>query len=194
VEELHYSRLPVYQENLDHVIGIIHTKDLIPYLEEPADFNWQGLLRPPFFVHENKFIEDLLKEFQNKRIHFAVVVDEFGGTEGIVTLEDILEEIIGDIHDEFDEYEVTDSKIDVYTFVFEGKTMINDACRKMGVEIDTFDEVRGDSETLAGLVLELAGEIPQISQELLIGDFTFEVLELDKNRILKLKVTINPTP
>jgi putative hemolysin len=194
VEELHYSRLPVYQENLDHVIGIVHTKDLIPYLEETANFNWQGLLRPPFFVHENKLIEDLLKEFQTKRIHFAVVVDEFGGTEGIVTLEDILEEIIGDIHDEFDEYEVTDTKIDEYTFEFEGKTMINDACRKMGLEIDTFDEVRGDSETLAGLVLELAGEIPQLNQEVHVGDFTFEVLELDKNRILKLKVSIKPTP
>jgi len=193
VEELHYSRLPVYQENLDHVIGIIHTKDLIPYLLENTDFNWQGLVRPPFFVHENKLIEDLLKEFQAKRIHFAVVVDEFGGTEGIVTLEDILEEIIGDIHDEFDEYEITDTKIDENTFVFEGKTMINDACRKMNVEIDTFDEVRGDSETLAGLVLEIAGEIPQLSQEIVIGDFNFEVLELDKNRILKLKVSIKQT-
>ncbi len=194
VEELHYSRLPVYQENLDHVIGIIHTKDLIPYLRENADFNWQGLIRQPFFVHENKLIEDLLKEFQTRRIHFAVVVDEFGGTEGIVTLEDILEEIIGDIHDEFDEYEITDTKIDEHTFVFEGKTMINDACRKMSIEIDTFDEVRGDSETLAGLVLEIAGEIPQLSQEILIGDFNFEVLELDKNRILKLKVSIQQTP
>lgn len=193
VEELHYSRLPVFQENLDHVIGIIHTKDLIPYLRENTDFNWQGLIRPPFFVHENKLIEDLLKEFQTRRIHFAVVVDEFGGTEGIVTLEDILEEIIGDIHDEFDEYEITDTKIDENTFVFEGKTMINDACRKMNVEIDTFDEVRGDSETLAGLVLEIAGEIPQLSQEIVIGDFNFEVLELDKNRILKLKVSIKQT-
>jgi putative hemolysin len=193
VEELHYSRLPVYQENLDHVIGIIHTKDLIPYLQEKSGFNWQGLIRPPFFVHENKLIEDLLKEFQTRRIHFAVVVDEFGGTEGIVTLEDILEEIIGDIHDEFDEYEITDTKIDENTYVFEGKTMINDACRKMSVEIDTFDEVRGDSETLAGLVLEIAGEIPQLSQEIVIGDFNFEVLELDKNRILKLKVSIKQT-
>jgi gliding motility-associated protein GldE len=194
VEELHYSRLPVYQGNLDHVTGIIHTKDLIPHLHEPPDFNWEGIIRPPFFVHENRMIEDLLKEFQAKRIHFAVVVDEFGGTEGIVTLEDILEEIIGDIRDEFDEDEVTDAKIDEYTFVFEGKTMVNDACRKMGIEVDTFDKVRGDSETMAGLVLELAGEIPQMNQEIISGDFTFEVLELDKNRILKVKVMIKPTP
>lgn len=193
VEELHYSRLPVYQGSLDQVNGIIHTKDLIPHLHEPADFDWQSLIRPPFFVHENRLIEDLLKEFQAKRIHFAVVVDEFGGTEGIVTLEDILEEIIGDIRDEFDEDEIADARIDDNTFVFEGKTMVNDACRKMGVEVDTFDEVRGDSETMAGLVLELAGEIPKVNQEIISGDFHFEVLELEKNRIRKVKVIINPT-
>ena len=193
VEELHYSRLPVYQGSLDHVNGIIHTKDLIPHLHEPADFDWQALIRPPFFVHENRLIEDLLKEFQAKRIHFAVVVDEFGGTEGIVTLEDILEEIIGDIRDEFDEDEIADARIDDNTFVFEGKTMVNEACRKMGIEVDTFDEVRGDSETMAGLVLELAGEIPKVNQEILSGDFHFEVLELEKNRIRKVKVIIKPT-
>jgi putative hemolysin len=193
VEELHYSRLPVYQGSLDHVNGIIHTKDLIPHLHEPADFDWQALIRPPFFVHENRLIEDLLKEFQARRIHFAVVVDEFGGTEGIVTLEDILEEIIGDIRDEFDEDEIADARIDDNTFVFEGKTMVNDACRKMGIEVDTFDEVRGDSETMAGLVLELAGEIPKVNQEIMSGDFHFEVLELEKNRIRKVKVIIKPT-
>jgi putative hemolysin len=193
VEELHYSRLPVYQGSLDHVNGIIHTKDLIPHLHEPKDYDWQALIRPPFFVHENRLIEDLLKEFQAKRIHFAVVVDEFGGTEGIVTLEDILEEIIGDIRDEFDEDETADARIDDNTFVFEGKTMVNDACRKMGIEVDTFDEVRGDSETMAGLVLELAGEIPRVNQEIMSGDFHFEVLELEKNRIRKVKVIIKPT-
>jgi putative hemolysin len=192
VEELHYSRLPVYQGSLDHVIGIIHTKDLIPHLDETTTYDWQELIRPPFFVHENRLIEDLLKEFQAKRIHFAVVVDEFGGSEGIVTLEDILEEIIGDIRDEYDEDEAPDARIDENTFVFEGKTMVNDACRKMGIEVDTFDELRGDSETMAGLVLELAGEIPKVNQEIISGDFLFEVLELEKNRIRKVKITIGP--
>ena len=193
VEELHYSRLPVYKGSLDNVTGIIHTKDLIPHLHEPTDFNWETMIRPPFFVHEHKLIEDLLQEFQSKRIHFAVVVDEFGGTEGIVTLEDILEEIIGDIRDEYDEDEISDAKIDDHTFMFEGKTMVNDACRLMGVEVDTFDEVRGESETMAGLILELTGEIPQVNQEIVSGDFKFIVLELDKNRIRKVKVVINST-
>lgn len=193
VEELHYSRLPVYKGSLDNVTGIIHTKDLIPHLHEPPDYNWETMIRPPFFVHEHKLIEDLLQEFQAKRIHFAVVVDEFGGTEGIVTLEDILEEIIGDIRDEYDEDEISDAKIDDHTFMFEGKTMVNDACRLMGVEVDTFDEVRGESETMAGLILELTGEIPQVNQEIVSGDFKFIVLELDKNRIRKVKVVINST-
>jgi gliding motility-associated protein GldE len=193
VEELHYSRLPVYQGNLDQITGIVHTKDIIPHLQEPADFNWQGLVRQPYFVHENRLIEDLLQEFQAKRIHFAVVVDEFGGTEGIVTLEDILEEIIGDIRDEFDDEETANTKLDDSNFIFEGKTMINDACRLMGIGVDTFDEVRGDSETLAGLLLELTGEIPAVEQEIVQGDFRFKVLEIDKNRIQKVRVTITQT-
>lgn len=190
IEELHYSRLPVYQNNLDNVVGIIHTKDLIPHLSEPPNFDWNQLMRQPYFVHEYKLIEDLLQEFQNKRIHFAVVVDEFGGTEGIVTLEDIMEEIIGEIKDEFDDEESLNRKIDDNNFVFEGKTMINDACRIMELPTDTFDEVRGESETLAGLILELSGEIPQLNHIVRSGDFEFTVLELDKNRIKKLKVTI----
>lgn len=190
VEELHYSRLPVYKGNLDHIVGVIHTKDIIPHLQEPADFNWADLVRQPYFVHENRLIEDLLQEFQSKRIHFAVVVDEFGGTEGIVTLEDILEEIIGDIRDEFDDEESPNSKLDDYNYIFEGRTMVNDACRLMGISVDTFDEVRGESETLAGLLLELTGEIPAVEQEVVVGDFRFKVLEIDKNRIQKVRVTI----
>jgi gliding motility-associated protein GldE len=190
VEELHYSRLPVYQGNLDQVVGIIHTKDIIPHLQDPAEFNWQGLIRQPYFVHENRLIEDLLKEFQAKRIHFAVVVDEFGGTEGIVTLEDILEEIIGDIRDEFDDEESPNARLDDSNFIFEGRTMINDACRMMGLGVDTFDEVRGDSETMAGLLLELTGEIPAVDREIVVGDFLFKVLEIEKNRIQKVRVTI----
>jgi CBS domain containing-hemolysin-like protein len=141
-------------------------------------------------VHEHKFIEDLLKEFQQKRIHFAVVVDEFGGTSGIVTLEDILEEIIGDIKDEFDDEETSYKKIDDNNYLFEGKTMINDVCRIMELQKDTFDAVRGESDSLAGLVLEIAGEIPKPQQIIQSGDFEFTVLDVVKNRINKVKVTI----
>lgn len=190
VKDLRYSRLPVYQDDLDNVIGMIHTKDLLAHLHEPGDFRWQSLIRPPYFVHEQKFIEDLLKEFQQKRIHFAVVVDEFGGTSGIVTLEDILEEIIGDIKDEFDDEEASFKKIDDNNYLFEGKTMINDVCRIMELQKDTFDAVRGESDSLAGLVLEIAGEIPKPQQVIQSGDFEFTVLEVIKNRINKVKVTI----
>lgn len=190
--ELHYSRLPVYEEDLDKVIGMIHTKDLIPHLDKADDFNWHQLIRQPFFVHEQKMIEDLLKEFQAKRIHFAVVVDEFGGTSGIVTLEDILEEVIGDIKDEFDEEETDFKKLDDNNYIFEGRTMINDVCKYMDLNVDTFDAVKGESDSLAGLVLELAGEIPTALQVVPCGDFEFTVLEVVKNRIQKIKVTIKP--
>ena len=192
VRDLHYSRLPVYKEDLDNVVGMIHTKDMIAYLHQPDDFDWHPLLRQPYFVHEQKFIEDLLKEFQAKRIHFAVVVDEFGGTSGIVTLEDILEEVIGEIKDEFDEEETGYKKIDDYNYIFEGRTMINDVCKIMELQTDTFDAIKGESDSLAGLVLELAGEIPQPAKILNSGDFEFTVLEVEKNRIQKVKATIKP--
>ncbi len=192
VEELHYSRLPVYKEDLDAVVGIIHTKDLLPHLDKPGDFQWQALMRPPFFIHEQKMIEDLLQEFQSKRTHFAIVVDEFGGTSGIVTLEDIMEEIIGDIKDEFDEEDLAFIKVDEYNYVFDGKIMIHDVCRVMELPMETFDEVRGESESLAGLVLELAGEIPAVNEVIPSGDFEFTVLEVEKNRLQKIKVTIRP--
>ena len=191
VKDLSYSRLPVYRENLDNVTGMLHTKDLVPHLDE-ADFDWHKLIRPPYFVHENKLIEDLLSEFQSKRIHFAVVVDEFGGTEGIVTLEDIMEEVIGDIRDEFDEEDSGFRKIDDLNYIFDGRTIIIDACRLMGLPIDTFHAVSGDSETMAGLVLEVAGEIPSAEQEVVAGDFLFKVLEVEKNRIKKMSVRITP--
>lgn len=190
VRELHYSRLPVYREGIDSVVGMIHTKDLLPHLNQPGDFNWKALLRPPYFVHEQKLIDDLLSEFQSKRIHFAVVVDEFGGTSGIVTLEDILEEIIGEIKDEFDEEETGYKKLDDRNYIFEGKTMLNDVCKIMGLAADTFDSVKGESDSLAGLVLELAGEIPAESAVVNAGDFGFTVLEVAKNRINHIKVTI----
>ncbi len=192
IEELHYSRLPVYKDDLDEVVGIIHTKDLLPYLDKPDDFNWLPLVRQPFFVHEQKLIEDLLQEFQTKRIHFAVVVDEFGGTSGIVTLEDVLEQIVGEIKDEFDEEEIAFKKIDDYNYIFEGKNMINDVCKLMELPVDTFDAVKGESDSLAGLVLERAGEIPTAMQVIECGDFEFTVLELVKHRVEKVKVSIKP--
>lgn len=190
IEELHYSRLPVYKNNLDEVIGILNTKDFVPHLEEAPDFDWHSLMRQPYFVPESKLIEDLLRDFQSKHIHFAIVVDEFGGTSGIVTLEDILEEIIGDIKDEFDEEETGNRKLDDFNYVFIGKTMVHDMCRTMKLPRDTFDRVKGDSESLAGLVLELAGEFPKVNDVITCGDFDFTVLEIDKNRILQVKVTI----
>jgi putative hemolysin len=193
VEELHYSRLPVYKNNLDEVVGMLHTKDLLPHLNEPHNYDWHQLMRLPFFVHEQKLIEDLLQEFRNRRNHFAVVVDEFGGTSGIVTLEDIMEEIIGDIKDEFDDEESGNKKIDDFTYIFEGKTMINDVCKALSLPIDTFEQVRGDSDSLAGLVLEIAGEFPQVNEEIVNDGFTFIPLEINKNRIDKVKVILKQT-
>ena len=192
IGEWHYSRLPVYEEDLDKVIGMIHTKDLIPYINHANDFNWHSLLRPPYFVHEHKLIEDLLKEFQGKRIHFAVVVDEFGGTSGIVTLEDILEEVIVEIKDEFDDEEINYTKEDNFNYIFEGKIMLNDVCKTMHLNIDVFDEIRGDSDSLAGLVLELAGEIPAVGELIESTNFNFTVLEIEKNRLQRVKITMKP--
>lgn len=192
VEEMHYSRLPVYKNNLDEIVGILHTKDLLPHLNESPEYDWHVLMRPVMYVHEQKLIEDLLQEFRNKRMHFAVVVDEFGGTSGIVTLEDIMEEIIGDIHDEFDDEISGNTKIDDYNYIFEGKTMINDVCKALHLSIETFEKVRGDSDSLAGLVLEIAGEFPQVNEEVLWEQFTFIPLEINKNRIEKIRVVIKP--
>lgn len=190
VQQLHYSRIPVFREDLDDVIGMIHTKDLLPHINQSVDFDWHKLIRPPYFVHEQKHIEDLLKEFQSKHIHFAIVVDEFGGTSGIVTMEDILEEIIGDINDEFDEEDKGYKKIDNYTYAFEGKTMINDVCKIMELPQETFDSVRGESDSIAGLVLELAGDIPRTGQIIRCGDFEITVMEAEKTRINKVRISI----
>jgi putative hemolysin len=190
IDELHYSRLPVYKNSLDELAGTIQSRDLIAHLTEPADFNWHPLLRPIFFVHEHKLIEDLLQEFQQKKIHFAVVVDEFGGTSGIVTLEDILEEVIGDIRDEFDEEETANRRQDDGSYVFEGRTMLHDVCKTMNLAVDTFDKVKGDSDSLAGLILELSGDIPKVNDVIPCGDFEFTVLDADSSRIKKVKVAI----
>lgn len=189
VEEMHYSRIPIYKNNLDEIAGILHTKDLLPHIDEEI-FDWHQLMRPVFYVHEQKLIEDLLQDFRNKRIHFAVVVDEFGGTSGIITLEDIMEEIIGDIQDEFDDEQSTNKKLDEYNYIFEGKTMINDVCKALHIPVDTFDKIRGDSDSLAGLVLEIAGEFPQENEIIVSGDYTFIPLIINKNRIEKIKLTL----
>jgi len=189
--EAGYSRLPVYKESLDKVAGIINTKDFIPHLDKD-NFDWHQLVRPAYFVHESKLIEDLLKEFQQKRIHFAIVVDEFGGTSGIITLEDIMEEIIGDIKDEFDEEDLNYKKIDDNNFVFEGKMLINDVCRVIGLPSDTFETVRGESDSLAGLILEISGKFAAVNETIRFEQYEFTVLALDRMRIQRVKVTIHP--
>jgi gliding motility-associated protein GldE len=191
IEELHYSRVPVYKNNLDEIVGMLHTKDLLPYLAE-EEYDWHPLMRPVFYVHEQKLIEDLLQDFRNKRIHIAVVVDEFGGTSGIVTLEDIMEEIIGDIQDEFDDEQSVNKKLDDYNYIFEGKTMINDVCRALRLPATIFDHLRGESDSLAGLILEIAGEFPKVNEPVSSEGFIFTPLEINKNRIEKVNLTIPP--
>ena len=187
-----YSRIPVYNDTPDTITGILYIKDLLPYLSEPGEFNWESLVRPPFYIPENKPINDLMQEFQVKKIHMAVVVDEYGGTSGIITLEDIIEEIVGEINDEFDiEAEnVFYSRIDNHNYVFEGKTTINDMCRVLGLDDRIFDEAKGESESLAGLILELAGELPATGETYTLGEFTFRVEAADKRRIKKVKISI----
>ena len=189
VQEMSYSRLPVYKNNLDEIVGMLHTKDLLPYLKE-ENYDWHPLMRPVFYVHEQKLIEDLLQDFRNKRIHMAVVVDEFGGTSGIITLEDIMEEIIGDIQDEFDDEQSVNKKIDDHTYIFEGKTMIQDVCKALKIPTHTFDLLRGESDSLGGLVLEIAGEFPKVNEEFITNNYIFTPLEINKNRIGKVKITL----
>lgn len=190
VGELHYSRLPVYKENLDNIAGMIHSKDLLPHLDRQDDFDWHEIIRQPYYVHEHKLIEDLLKEFQTQRMHFAIVVDEFGGTSGIVTLEDIMEEIIGDIKDEFDEEEFYYKQLDETHFIFEGKTMLNDVCRILNIQADTFEKVKGESDSLGGLILEIAGAFPETDQVIRYGRFEFTILEITKMRIQRVKIAV----
>lgn len=189
--EAGYSRLPVYKDTLDKVAGMVHTKDFLPHIDKD-DFDWHALIRPAYFVHEGKLIEDLLKEFQLKRIHFAMVVDEFGGSSGIITLEDIMEEIIGDIRDEFDEDDLNYKKLDNNIYVFEGKTLINDVCRVIGEPAETFDDARGESDSLAGLMLEIRGRFPNVNESIVYKQFEFTVMALDKMRITRVKLTIHP--
>lgn len=192
VVESGYSRIPVYQETFDKIAGILYVKDLLPYLDGESDFRWQNLLHQAFFVPENKKISDLLKEFQEKKIHLAVVVDEYGGTSGIVTLEDIIEEIIGEITDEYDMPgdDLDYRKINDNTYIFEGKTSLNDFCKVVGSDWRIFEEVKGEFDTLAGLILELKGEIPEKSAVILYDKFEFKILMADARRIRTIQVTI----
>jgi putative hemolysin len=186
-----FSRIPVYSGSFDAVKGILYAKDVLPYTNNPGNFKWQALLRPPYFVPETKKINDLLKEFQTKKMHMAVVIDEYGGTSGIITLEDILEEIVGEITDESDEDQNLYRKIDEKTYVFEAKILLNDFCKVFDIDEDIFEEVRGESETLAGLILELTGEIPQKDQIIKYRDFSFRIESADRRRIKEIRVEIN---
>ena len=185
-----YSRIPVYQDNSDNVRGILYIKDLLPHLSKGNTFRWQSLIRPPYFVPETKKIDDLLREFQENKVHIAIVVDEFGGTSGIVTLEDILEEIVGEINDEYDEDEKSYTRINSNTFVFEGKTLLSDFYKILKIDDETFEEVQGDADTIAGLLLEIKGDFPKMHEKIKFEDFTFEILEMDERRISKVKVVI----
>ncbi len=190
-----FSRIPVYRESFDQVEGILYVKDLLPHVDAKDDFNWQSLLREPFFVPENKKIDDLLREFQDKKIHLAVVVDEYGGTSGIVTLEDIIEEIVGEISDEFDDEELYYSKLDEHNYVFEAKVHLTDFFRVIDADDEDFEEHLDEAETLAGLLLEVAGKFPEKDEEFTFKHYRFKVESLDGRRMKRIKVTIleNPT-
>lgn len=192
INENGYSRIPVYEETRDRIKGILYIKDLLPYLEKGDDFKWQNLIRPALFVPENKMIGDLLRDFQSNKIHIAVVVDEFGGTSGIVTMEDIIEEIVGEINDEYDEDEHTYVKLTENVYVFEGKTLLSDFYKIIKDSEDVFEEVSGDADSLAGLLLELKGEFPTLHEVINYKNYRFEILEMNSRRILKVKVTILP--
>ena len=187
-----YSRIPVCQDSRDNIKGVLYIKDLLPYLDKGDNFRWQSLIRPPYFVPETKMIDDLLREFQQNKIHIAIVVDEFGGTSGLITMEDIIEEIVGEINDEYDKDELTYTRLDETTYLFQGKTQLSDFYKVTGADETMFEPVAEEADTLAGLLLELKGEFPQLHEKLSHGRFTFEVMEMDDRRILKIKVTLTP--
>ncbi|MDE1190988.1 MAG: gliding motility-associated protein GldE [Arachidicoccus sp.] len=191
IRETRFTRLPVYEKTMDKMVGIINVKDLLPFINEKDGYDWHKHISSVYFVHEQKMAEELLEEFQEKHLRFAVVVDEFGGTSGIVTLQDIQEEIIGEIKDERDIETETYKKINDYNYIFEGKAMINDVCRAIGIPSDTFDVVKGDSDSLAGLILELAGEIPKEGEVINCGDFNFKIEKIYKNRLQQIRVVID---
>ena len=194
VVENGYSRLPVYDGSQDNIKGILYIKDLLPHLNKGDNFRWQSLIRPAYFVPETKMIDDLMRDFQKNHIHIAVVVDEFGGTSGIITLEDIIEEIVGEINDEYDEEERQYVKVDENIYVFEAKILLADFYKVLDTEYEEFESIVGEADTLAGLLLEIKGEFPQLHEQLEFGRYAFEVLEMDARRILKVKVQVNDHP
>lgn len=188
-----YSRIPVYNETVDHIEGILYIKDLLNHIDKEEDFEWQKLIRKAMFVPEYKKVDALLKDFKNKRVHMAIVVDEYGGTSGLVTLEDLIEEIIGEINDEFDDIDdVTFKQLDEHTFIFEGKISLNDFCKKLEIEQQVFDEVRGENESLGGLLLELNTRLPKSGTKIVYEQFEFTVLAVDAKKIKKVKVFVQP--
>ncbi len=190
-----YSRMPVYKQSFDNILGILYIKDLMQFLNEKNNnFDWHSLIRKPVFVPEKEKIIDLLKELQEKKVHLSIVVDEYGGTSGIVTLEDIMEEVVGEINDEFDSEEIIFTKINNSNYIFEGKTSLNDFCKITHTETDFFDDIKGDSDSLAGLILEQVGKIPDRNQAIEIKNFIFKIESADVRRIKKIRVFINDKP
>lgn len=187
-----FSRIPVYKETIDKIEGVLYIKDLIAHVDKDDTFAWQTLLRPGYFVPENKKVDSLLKDFQEQRVHMAIVVDEYGGTSGLITLEDIIEEIVGEINDEYDDEDIAFNKLDSSTYVFEGKTSLNDFCKIIGVEPSEFDNVKGESESLGGLLLEIGGKLPRAGEKLEFGRFLFTIVAVDLRRIKRVRVLIRP--
>ena len=191
VAENIYSRIPVYSDTVDNIKGILYIKDLLPHLAKGDNFRWQTLMRPAFFVPETKQIDDLLRDFQASKVHIAIVVDEFGGTLGLVTLEDVIEEIVGEINDEYDEVERAYVKLNSNTYLFEAKTLLSDFQRELDLDDELFEEVEGDADSLAGLLLELKGDFPELHESIDFHHLTFEVMEMDERRIVKIKVVVH---
>ena len=189
-----YSRIPVYQDTQDNIKGVLYIKDLLPHLGKPQGFRWQTLIRPAYFVPETKMVDDLLRDFQSNKVHIAIVVDEFGGTSGIVTMEDILEEIVGEINDEYDDEEKPYQRLNQNTYIFEAKTLMSDFTKILGLDDDYFETIEGEAETLAGLLLEIKGDFPAQGERIEYKRFTFDVMEVDQRRIVKVKVILHDKP
>lgn len=189
VREKGYSRIPVFINTLDNIKGILYVKDLIPHLEKNGSFSWQSLIRPPYYIPDTKKTDSLLEEFQKRKIHMAIVVDEYGGTAGVVTLDDIIEEIVGEIHDENDDLLPEYLKINEHTYIFEGKYLLNDFCKLFDLEGEFFDNIKGEADTLAGLILEIKGDFPELYEEIKYKQFTFKIESEDKRRIKRIKAT-----